>query len=102
MLYTGVTKLKTTRFICGNVANGFSTNCLKPYIRNGVTMRISDILYIFVAMWTCGIIKKYLKNINIYIFTKKLFLKKWPHFHSHISVENHKNPCIPVEAEHIR
>jgi len=63
--------LKATRFICGNVANGFATIYLKPYTEKGVTMRIFDVFYIFVEMWQCGIIKKYLKKI--YMFTKKLF-----------------------------
>ena len=58
--------------MCGNVANGFATNYLKSYTEKGATMRISDIFYIFMEMWQCGIIKKYLKNYE-YIFTKKLF-----------------------------
>jgi len=53
-----------TWFICGNVGDGFATNCLKLYTGNGVIMHISDILYIFVEMWQCGIIKKYLKNMK--------------------------------------
>ena len=40
--------------------NGFPTNFQKPYTEKGVTMHISDIFYIFVEMWQCGIIKKYL------------------------------------------
>jgi len=61
--------------MCGNVANGFTTNYLKPYTEKGVTMRIFDVFYIFVEMWQCTLIKKYLKNINIYLL-KNFFTKK--------------------------
>lgn len=55
----------------GNVGNLFPTNFLKNYIKNGVIMRISDIFYIFVAMWLYGSIKKYFKKT---LYNIKTFL----------------------------
>ena len=54
-----------------NVGNPFSTYFLKIYIGNGVIMHIPDILYIFVAMWLCGSIKKYFKKT---LYNIKTFL----------------------------
>lgn len=43
----------------GNVGNLFPTNYLILYSKNGVMMRVSDVLYTFVGMWEYGSIKKY-------------------------------------------
>ena len=47
-------------------------------------MSISDVLFIFVEMWECGSIKKYFKNI--YVFIEKVFEKNSPRFHIPLSV----------------
>ena len=60
-----------------DVGSPFPTNYLKPYIENGVMMRVSDVLYTFVGMWECGSIKKYFKKIYIFV---KSFCKKIPTF----------------------
>ena len=89
----------------GGVGNRFPTNYRKPYTGNGVTMHLSDVSYIFVAMWTCGLIKKYFENIKyvyIYIFTKKLFSIKTATFPQHISVGNQRKPSSLFGSEDIR
>ncbi len=61
----------------GNVGNLFPTNYLILYSKNGVMMRVSDVLYTFVGMWECGSIKKYFKRIYVFV---KTFCKKIPTF----------------------
>ena len=61
----------------GNVGNPFPTNSVNSYIRNSALMGISGILYIFVGMWECGSIKKYFKQIYVFV---KTFCKKIPTF----------------------
>ena len=60
----------------GNVGNPFPTNSVNSYIRNSALMGISGILYIFVGMWECGSIKKYFKQIYVFV---KTFCKKISH-----------------------
>ena len=53
----------------GNVGSLFPTNYLILYSKNGVMMRVSDVLYTFVGMWECGSIKKYFKQIYVFVKT---------------------------------
>ena len=53
----------------GNVGNLFPTNYLILYSKNGVMMGVSDVLYTFVGMWECGSIKKYFKQIYVFVKT---------------------------------
>ena len=78
----------------GNVGSLFPTNYLILYSKNGVMMRVSDVLYTFVGMWECGSIKKYFKQIYVFV---KTYCKKSPTFpHPSLTVNNLEKSNIPL------